>query len=956
MAPRAAPPALPTTRSIRPAKSTVPTADLYVPAAQAVNRRYNNSTFGTPTDLNAILTRLRDTSHASLDQIDGIRQDLGDIAGDMNRTATDRGIANQIRGQIDTYLADVAQNGAPGSNLTPEQVAAMRAAREARTTQGETFERGAVGNVTKMKAFGEQAVPDSGVPAEFLFRGSGSPEAVQQFVAAVGNRPQAVQALQSYAATDLRNYATNADGTVNPAKLQRWIDDHQPILQQFPELSNRVNTAMRAQGLVDNLAGRQERAINDVQRSALGYFLGDMNPDAAVARILNSPSSQAHLDRLLGVIGHDPEALGGLRRSVVDFLSGKSLNAGTDITGNNLMSQAKFGKNLDKYSPLLERIFSPEHMQAMRQIQSDLDAQQLSTAAKALGSNTLQNFSTASLLSNVSKGTIPLDSPLGQNLMRPYAWLLRLPEQRIREILTDAMLDPALALRLVQGVKPASSASLSLALRQRAAALGIGVADGAGPSEQKQVTGPSVAAPIGTAVGTQPDGFSVGGVVTKKPTLREILSDKRSLKDILAETKARREAQKFADGGMVQPKGGLSQAMQSAPQVDPTLAPAVNAIFDESPVLARHRDDIAVIKGRPMPAGMRGGQLESYPPEESFNPMPGKATTEVFNSEAPPEVLHNLIKGDFLHRLGAIDQQTGQPVDRDWRVMKTELLRSMTPEQDAQNRAVYDWYKNAYRSADRGGYSDPRSFKQFMDTSRGDEYIMGALTPDKGDYWRGRPGTHQPSMYTPQQDEILNRMRGYLVKGYAKGGVVTKTATPGTGYRDDPVKPEHADHVAAAGSIIGSNATGRPQQGHLKWNGLDITLQVPKGGTRTAKDGSWEKPNMPASYGYVKRSEGRDGEQVDIYFGDHPQSQRVWIVDQIDPETRRFDEHKILAGFMTPAAARQAYVAAFSDGSGDRRIGAFTQMSIPQLRNWLKRGRRTKAVGKLPPPKVSSAH
>jgi hypothetical protein len=927
-------------------ESQVPTQPLYEPAASAVNDRYGASTFGTPQDLNTIITRLRDTNHASLDQIDGIRKDLGDIAGDLNRSTSDRNIAQQIRGQIDNYLAQVGENGAPGSNLTPEQVTAMRTAREARTTQGETFERGAVGNVTKTKAYGEPAVPDSGVAAEFLFKGSGSPEAVQQFMTAVGNRPEAVQALQSYAASDIRNAATGLDGTIDPRKLRRWVQDHSAILEQFPELANRTNTAMRAQAMVDNLAGRQARAIDDVEKSALGYFLGDMNPDAAVAKILNSQSSQADLDRLLGVISHDPEAMGGLRRAVVDFLSGKSLNAGTDITGNNLMSQAKFGANLDRYGPLLERIFSPEHMQAMRQIQSDLDTQQLSTAAKALGSNTVQNLSAASLLSNVSKGIVPLDNPIVQNLMRPYSWLLKLPEQNIRDILTDAMLDPALALRLVQGVKPAGSASLSLALRQRASALGIGVADGVA-SEPRQITGPQGAAQIGTAVGSQ-SGFSSGGVVTRKASLTEFLKDGKA------------EVQHCADGGMV--KGGRSQAMQQISAVDPSLAPAVNAVFDKSPVLARHRDDFAVVTGKPMGPGTHG-QLESYPPEELYNPIPGKATTEVYNQD--PAVLQNLIQGDMLHRLGAIDFQSGQPVDRDWRVMKSSLLNSMTPEQDAQNRAVYDWYK---------AKGDPRSFRQFMDTSRGDEYIMGSLTPDKGDYWRGRPGTHQPSMYTPQQEEILNQMRAYLtrqpVQHFAKGGVVLNAegaiaakesaanlTFSGTGHRESPVKATHADHVAAAGKLVDQKASpdqknaGNYQKAHLTWNGLSISIETPKGGTRSAKDGSWKVKNYPVHYGYIKRTMGADNDHVDVFIGDHLDSKRVWIIDQVHADTGKFDEHKCMIGFPTPKAARDSYVSSYSDGKGPQRIGCMTMMSVDQFKNWLKRGKRTKPVGRLSPPR-----
>src|SRR5690349_15299204 len=118
------------------------------------------------------------------------------------------------------------------------------------------------------------------------------------------------------------------------------------------------------------------------------------------------------------------------------------------------------------------------------------------------------------------------------------------------------------------------------------------------------------------------------------------------------------------------PKGGRPQGLLGFSQVQPELAPMVSSIFQKYPAIANHKQDFAVFQGRPMPPGGGGGQLESYPPEELFNPIPGKATTEVFNNHASPEVMQNLVAGDMLHRMGAVDAQTQQPVDPQYRAMK----------------------------------------------------------------------------------------------------------------------------------------------------------------------------------------------------------------------------------------------------------------------------------------------
>jgi hypothetical protein len=122
---------------------------------------------------------------------------------------------------------------------------------------------------------------------------------------------------------------------------------------------------------------------------------------------------------------------------------------------------------------------------------------------------------------------------------------------------------------------------------------------------------------------------------------------------------------------------------------------------------------------------------------------------------------------------------------------------------------------------------------------------------------------------------------------------------------------------------------------------LDIHVEVPKGGTRKAKDGSWSVTNMPAHYGYFKGTKGADGEQVDVYLGGHSNDDVAWIVDQVDAKTGRFDEHKIMAGFPSRDAAVKAYDKAFGDGNGPARMGSITPIHVSEFKSWVK-GRDTK--------------
>lgn len=146
--------------------------------------------------------------------------------------------------------------------------------------------------------------------------------------------------------------------------------------------------------------------------------------------------------------------------------------------------------------------------------------------------------------------------------------------------------------------------------------------------------------------------------------------------------------------------------------VGDVLANTLQDVFSHYKALDRHRGDFAVVQGRPMIAG-DDRQLESYPPDESWNPVPGKATTEVYNTGAQPGVLRNLVAGDMLHHLRAVDPQ--------WAAMAADVM------------------------------------PQGMDPNRGDEFLMGYLTPDAADEWK--------NVYTPEQRAKLGRMGDYLIRG-----------------------------------------------------------------------------------------------------------------------------------------------------------------------------------------------
>lgn len=170
-----------------------------------------------------------------------------------------------------------------------------------------------------------------------------------------------------------------------------------------------------------------------------------------------------------------------------------------------------------------------------------------------------------------------------------------------------------------------------------------------------------------------------------------------------------------------------------------------------------------------------------------------------------------------------------------------------------------------------------------------------------------------------------------------------------------PVKADIADAAAdvAPAPTDGQKEAGNYKKGHISIQGLPITLETTKGSIRkgTAKDGTEWQVDMPAHYGYVKRTEGADGDHVDVYIGENPSAEHVYVVDQINPEDQNFDEHKVMIGFPSQAQAVVAYQAAFSDGKGPLRMGAVTKMTVQEFKDWLKKPGARKAPKSWKAPK-----
>jgi len=114
------------------------------------------------------------------------------------------------------------------------------------------------------------------------------------------------------------------------------------------------------------------------------------------------------------------------------------------------------------------------------------------------------------------------------------------------------------------------------------------------------------------------------------------------------------------------------------------------------------------------------------------------------------------------------------------------------------------------------------------------------------------------------------------------------------------------------------------QKAHVSVLGLEISVETEKGDQRTGKDkdgGEWSV-TMPAHYGYIKGTRGADKDHLDIFLGPKPDNGQFYIVNQNQPDSSKFDEHKVMLGYDSAEAAQADYLLSFSDAFGGRVFGS----------------------------------
>ncbi len=184
------------------------------------------------------------------------------------------------------------------------------------------------------------------------------------------------------------------------------------------------------------------------------------------------------------------------------------------------------------------------------------------------------------------------------------------------------------------------------------------------------------------------------------------------------------------------------------------------------------------------------------------------------------------------------------------------------------------------------------------------------------------------------------------------------------GYIDST--PTLGQKVAEAEKQVNTNPTepqkeaGNYRKGHVQVGTFDVTIENPKGSVRSGVDADGNKWSvmMNNSYGYIRGTEGVDGDHIDVFLSDDIDGwngSHAFVIDQYN-EDGTFDEHKVMLGFNEADEAQSAFTSNYDKEWAEKRKLVCTPVTIEEFEKWINSShRKTKPFAEYKTVKKATA-
>lgn len=334
-----------------------PTSDLLTAEAR-IKELFGPGSEGAPSELKRLVETLNpDLSETpgadprlSLDYLQRLRRWGGEAASKYFNKGENRSgsVAQAVVNDIDEGLNAAVENG----TMPPQQATAYKEALAAHKEMAQTFERGPMGRILR-RGEGVEGynIEPSAVAKQFW---KSNPEAMKSFAKALGGNMEAREYLVRDAVTDFRAATADLDGGFKPQQVKKWMTNHEPLLNMFPEMKQAVK---------DIYVNEAKRALKSDNFSK---FV-EANPEHAASVLLEGKDSARTADMLVKEFRNNPDVMLGIRRGLIDHIDQKVYSI-----GKKEMKPETFKKFMQKNESVLNKYFDADQIKALDALYSDL--------------------------------------------------------------------------------------------------------------------------------------------------------------------------------------------------------------------------------------------------------------------------------------------------------------------------------------------------------------------------------------------------------------------------------------------------------------------------------------------------------------------------------------------------------------------------------------------------------
>ena len=287
-------------------------------------------------------------------------------------------------------------------NLDAETGQRLRQAQQAHKQRADMYRDGIGADLIGRDERGKYTVMDSVLPGRVFPAGPTGFEVTRRALEAGADRPGMINAVEDAALLSLRKRMGSEPLTSEI--LDRWSRDHSHALRALDDVGSdfrtRFGTVAQATDNLNAATAARQAAIEAFEEGAARRFLGLNSVEevrSAAGQMISSPTSFTQVRDALQQLGHNSPGADGLRRAGVEWLFGKTANAGV-ANGEHLMSGHKLGKLVRDRDQTFQELYGPDGAGRLRALadEFDLGAEQARIAG-------LPGSPTASMLASTIK-------------------------------------------------------------------------------------------------------------------------------------------------------------------------------------------------------------------------------------------------------------------------------------------------------------------------------------------------------------------------------------------------------------------------------------------------------------------------------------------------------------------------------------------------------------------------